>query len=74
MWRLSFVMGSMHHTLSTLHRMSDLSRGICRSGDHEGALRRFLDFAVAGFAAPVTPASGGEEPAAAVHLHSATPA
>lgn len=63
MWRLSFVIGSLHHTLSTLHRMGELSRGICRSGDHEGALRRFLDFAVAGLTAPA-PNTSGSEPAA----------
>lgn len=54
MWRLSFVIGAMHHTLSTLHRMGDLSKGICRNGDHEGALQRLLDFAIAGLEAPTT--------------------
>ena len=52
LWRFSFVVGAMQHTFSTLHCMSKLTRGICRDHDHEGALRHFLDFAVAAFAAP----------------------
>lgn len=52
LWRLSFVVGAMQHTFSNLHRMSELTRGICRDNDDEGALRRFLDFAVTAFAAP----------------------
>ncbi len=49
LWRLSFVVGAMHHTLATLHRMKELTRGICRNNDHAGALRRFIQFAVATF-------------------------
>lgn len=52
LWRLSFVIGAMHHTLATLHEMRELTRGICRNDDHEGALRRFLQFATATFQAP----------------------
>jgi len=52
LWRLSFVVGAMQHTFSMLHRMSELTRGICRNDDHEGALRRFIDFAVGAFSAP----------------------
>jgi hypothetical protein len=44
-------MGAMHHTLATLHQMSELTRGICRNDDHESALRRFLEFAVVTFQA-----------------------
>ncbi|MDB6114879.1 MAG: putative DNA-binding transcriptional regulator [Lacunisphaera sp.] len=51
LWRLSFVMGAMHHTLATLHQMSELTRGICRNDDHESALRRFLEFATVTFQA-----------------------
>lgn len=54
LWRLSFVVGAMHHTLATMHRMKDLTRGICRNDDHEGALRRFVQFAVPTFTAPVS--------------------
>ena len=31
LWRLSFLIGAMHHALATLHRMKDLTRGICRN-------------------------------------------
>lgn len=54
LWRLSFVVGAMHHTLATLHRMKELTRGICRNNDHAGALRRFIQFAVATFTAPAS--------------------
>lgn len=49
LWRLSFVLGAMHHTLTTLHCMKELTQGICRNDDHEGALRRFTQFAVGAF-------------------------
>lgn len=52
MWRLSFVVGAMQHTLATIHEMSTLTRGICRDNDYEGALRRFILAAVAVFTAP----------------------
>ena len=52
LWRLSFVLGAMHHTLATLHRMKELTRGICRDHDHAGALQRFIPFAVAVFLRP----------------------
>jgi AcrR family transcriptional regulator len=52
LWRLSFVYGAMQHTFSMLHRMSEFTRGICRNDDHEGALRRFIEFAVSAFSAP----------------------
>ena len=52
LWRLSFVIGAMHHSLANLHRMKDLTRGICRNHDHAGALQRFIQFAVAAFTAP----------------------
>lgn len=51
LWRFSFVVGAMHHTLTTLHCMKELTQGICRNDDHEGALRRFTQFAVAAFLA-----------------------
>ena len=46
LWRLSFVAGSLHHSLATLHCMSKLTRGFCRDNDGHGALRRFIPFAV----------------------------
>lgn len=52
MWRLSFVVGAMQHTLSTLHQMSSLTRGICRDDDYDGAAARFIHFATAAFMTP----------------------
>ncbi|MBI2517948.1 MAG: TetR/AcrR family transcriptional regulator [Opitutae bacterium] len=52
LWRLSFVVGALQHTLGTLHQMGDLTRGICRSDDYEGTLARFVRFAVGVFTAP----------------------
>ncbi|HTL51296.1 MAG TPA: TetR family transcriptional regulator [Planctomycetota bacterium] len=52
LWRLSFVVGAMHHTLATIHQMKELTSGVCRSDDHAGALRRFLDFGVCALSTP----------------------
>jgi AcrR family transcriptional regulator len=52
LWRLSFVVGAMQHTLATMHRMKDLTRGICANNDHDGALRRFIQFAALALTAP----------------------
>ena len=53
LWRLSFIVGALHHTLATMHGMKELTRGICRSDDYEGAQRRFIRFAVATLTAPI---------------------
>jgi AcrR family transcriptional regulator len=45
LWRFSFVIGALQHTLATLHRMKGLTRGICRDNDHAAALPRFVQFA-----------------------------
>ena len=52
LWRFSFVIGTLHHTLATLHCMKERTRGICRNDDPAGALQRFIPFAVATFTAP----------------------
>lgn len=52
LWRLSFVVGALSHTLATLHQMSSLTRGICRSDDYDGALTRFIAHAEETFRAP----------------------
>lgn len=52
MWRMSFVVGAMQHTLATLHQMGALTRGICKNNDYEGALGHFVASAVAIFTAP----------------------
>jgi hypothetical protein len=58
LWRLSFVIGAMHHCLATLHGMKELTRGICRNHDHAGALRHFTQFAAAALTAPAGPKNG----------------
>jgi AcrR family transcriptional regulator len=60
MWRLSFVVGAMQHTLATLHQMSALTRGLCRDDDYEGALLRFVHFAAATFMTPAVPRNAGK--------------
>ncbi len=50
-WRLNFVIGALHHTLVTLPDLSQLTRGLCRTEDNEGAMRYFRDFASKAFAA-----------------------
>lgn len=52
LWRVSFVVGAMHHTLATIHRMKGLTSGVCRNDDHDGALRRFLDFGQCALSGP----------------------
>jgi AcrR family transcriptional regulator len=46
LWRFSFVVGAMHHAIATIHDMRDLTNGLCRDDDPEGALRNFTAFAV----------------------------
>lgn len=53
-WRMSFVVGAMQHTLGTLHQMHSLTRGICADNDHAGALRRLVDSAEAVLKAPAS--------------------
>ena len=53
LWRLNFIVGALHHTLATLPRMKELTQGICPNNDHQGALRRFIQFAIVTLTAPV---------------------
>jgi AcrR family transcriptional regulator len=46
MWRLSFVIGALHHTLATMHSMSELTRGLCPNNDVEQTTAHFVQFAV----------------------------
>lgn len=45
LWRFSFVVGALHHSLATLHHMRDLTRGICADHDTDSALASYLRFA-----------------------------
>lgn len=51
MWRLSFVVGALHHALVTMPDMPLHTKGLCRGDDCAGALRNFTDFAVKALAA-----------------------
>lgn len=55
LWRMSFVIGALHHTLATLHQMGPLTRGLCPSNDYAAARAHFLANAVAVFGAPPAP-------------------
>lgn len=54
MWRLNFVVGAMHHTLATMHRMKELTRGLCRDNDPNEAMRHFIQSALVTLTAPAT--------------------
>lgn len=45
-WRLSFVIGALHHALVTLPDMPAHTQGLCRAEDYAGALRNFTAFAI----------------------------
>lgn len=46
LWRLSFVVGALHHVVMTLPDMPLHTSGICRADDGEAALANFTVFAV----------------------------
>lgn len=46
LWRLSFVIGALHHALVTLPDMPAHTSGLCRADDCAGTLRNFIDFSV----------------------------
>lgn len=52
MWRLNFVVGAMHHTLATMHRMKELTRGLCQDNDPNQAMRHFIQSAIVTLTAP----------------------
>lgn len=45
LWRFSFIVGALHHSLATLQNMKTLTQGIC-GNDDEIALVNFTKFAV----------------------------
>src|SRR2546423_968270 len=57
-WRLQFIGGSMALTLLRGKDLEALSDGLCDTSDVEGALRRLVDFAAAGFRAQVRTPGG----------------
>ena len=57
-WRLQFMGGAMAITLLRGKDLETLSDGLCDTSDVEGTLRRLVDFAAAGFRAPVHTSGG----------------
>jgi AcrR family transcriptional regulator len=58
-WRMQFLGGAMALTLLRGKDLEAISNGLCDTSDVEATLRRLIDFAAAGFRAPVRIASGG---------------
>jgi len=54
MWRLSFVVGALHHTLATMHRMEEMTQGLCKNNDAGQTTAHFVQFAVNTIHAPAT--------------------
>lgn len=52
MWRLHFALGAMHHTLTSLKRLSSISDGQCAIGDTEHVIDQTVAFIKAGMVAP----------------------
>jgi AcrR family transcriptional regulator len=52
-WRLQFIGGAMALTLLRGKDLEAISDGLCDTSDVEATLRRLIDFAAAGFRAPV---------------------
>jgi AcrR family transcriptional regulator len=56
LWRMLFMGGALSHALRSCgQNLEALHGGLCDTSDIEGALRRLIDFAAAGFRAPVPP-------------------
>jgi AcrR family transcriptional regulator len=49
LWRLSFVLGALHHTMVTLPEMPQHTSGLCQANDGATALRNFNCFAASVF-------------------------
>jgi len=48
-WRIHFIMGTMHHTINHLDRISLLSHKACQAGTREITRDRLVDFCCRGF-------------------------
>ena len=44
LWRFSFIVGALHHSVATLHGMKSLTQGICTEHEAETALANFVEF------------------------------
>lgn len=47
LWKLSFVIGALHHAALTFHSMKRLTQGVCADGDAHAALAAFTGFGAA---------------------------
>lgn len=45
LWRFTFFMGAANHALESVPRMSELTQGICQSGDYAGAREELIALA-----------------------------
>lgn len=54
MWRLNFVVGALHHTLTSMHRMEAMTRGLCKNNDVGQTTTHFVQFAVNTIRGPTT--------------------
>ena len=56
LWRMLFMIGALGHALRSCGQdLEVLHGGLCDTSDVEGALRRLVGFAAAGFRAPLPP-------------------
>lgn len=42
LWKLSIIVGALHHTVAALPRMNGLTSGICQDNDADAALRHYV--------------------------------
>ena len=54
MWRLSFVVGALHYTLTNMYRMQNMTHGLCKNNDVGQTTSHFVQFAVNTICAPAT--------------------
>jgi AcrR family transcriptional regulator len=59
-WRFHFMMSIEHMNVWDSNRLRILSDGLCNAEDHEEALERAVDFAVAGFLGPARRPTAGK--------------
>jgi len=52
-WRVSFMIGTMSHTLADTHRLLLISDGLCDPTDIDGVIGQMVPFLAAGFRAPL---------------------
>jgi AcrR family transcriptional regulator len=45
LWRFTFFVGAVNHATANISRMSEMTRGICRNDDFDGATRHLTDLA-----------------------------